>query len=243
MGDTVSSREIDARVRAALDESEKETRRLLEHIAHDVRAARRAIGIPSELLLKTISTDDPSTHETARLMNDGLGKMDAVLAGVTDYSLSLQPSSYSIQPVPADLVVRRAMAALDRDIRASGARVDYEGLPTIHADRERLTTVFRHLIDNSLKYRGEAAPELSIAAESSTSHWIFSLKDNCLGIDDKYIGEIFRPFYRLHGAKIPGIGLGLATCQKIVEAHGGAIRLESKAGVGSTVIFTIPIPA
>ena len=103
--------------------------------------------------------------------------------------------------------------------------------------------VFQNLISNSLKYNISKAgivPEITITAKSTKSHWLFSVKDNGIGIDPQYFEKIFIIFQRLHNKdEFSGTGMGLAITKKIIENMGGKIWVESEEGKGSTFYFTI----
>lgn len=236
-----SADEIEA-LRASLSSSEKEIQSFLEHAVHDLRAARRAVGISTEVLLAEFPTPlgdglQPAVHQ----IQQGLARMDAILSGVSNYCLSLRTSAYSRELVPTEMVVRLALAGLEKQVRQTGAIVTYHGLPKVMGDRDQLISLFRYLIDNALKYRGKDAPEVEIRARQDEDKWLFSIQDNGIGIDRKYWDGIFAPFSRLHGPEIPGVGLGLAICRKILGAHHGIFRIESVVGQGSTFFFTIPV--
>ena len=113
-------------------------------------------------------------------------------------------------------------------------------LPTVVAKEVMLTQLFQNLIGNSIKYRGKAAPTIHISAERTAEGWLFSVRDNGIGIDPADSELVFGMFKRLHGKEIPGTGIGLALCRKVVERHGGRIWVESEAGLGATFKFTIP---
>jgi light-regulated signal transduction histidine kinase (bacteriophytochrome) len=100
--------------------------------------------------------------------------------------------------------------------------------------------VLQNLIANAIRYRGDPTPEICIAAERQDGHWLFSVRDNGIGIDPQYAKQIFGIFKRLHGQKYPGTGIGLAICQKIVEGYGGRIWVDSELGQGATFRFTLP---
>jgi signal transduction histidine kinase len=103
-----------------------------------------------------------------------------------------------------------------------------------------LMQLFQNLISNSIKYRSEETPRIHVSAERDAEGWLFAVRDNGIGIDPEDAGRVFGMFKRLHGSEIPGTGIGLALCKKIVERQGGRIWVESEKGRGATFKFTIP---
>jgi signal transduction histidine kinase len=108
------------------------------------------------------------------------------------------------------------------------------------AEEVMLMQVFHNLVSNSIKYRGEETPRIHVSAERNGEGWQFSVRDNGIGIDPRDTGRVFGMFKRLHGSEIPGTGIGLALCKKVVERQGGRIWVESEPGRGATFRFTIP---
>jgi chemotaxis family two-component system sensor kinase Cph1 len=147
---------------------------------------------------------------------------------------------HDFAPVDCNDVLAKALANLHAVITQSGAIVATELLPTVVAEQVMLLQVFQNLIDNSIKYRGAVTPRIHIAAQKDAEEWLFSVEDNGIGIDPQDAERIFGMFKRLHGPDIPGAGIGLALCKKVVERHGGRIWVESQAGKGATFRFTIP---
>ena len=105
---------------------------------------------------------------------------------------------------------------------------------------DRLADLFRNLLQNALRHRGEAPPRIRVSAERRSNEWLLAVKDNGPGIEAEYLESVFQPFVRLHGRQREGPGLGLAICRAIVERHGGSIWAESGAGTGCTFRFTLP---
>jgi signal transduction histidine kinase len=122
--------------------------------------------------------------------------------------------------------------------------VDIGPLPAAWVQRSQLVQLLQNLIGNALKYRKDTqTPRIEIRADehSQSGEWLFSVRDNGIGIAAEHHERVFRIFDRLHSPqKYPGTGLGLAICQRIVSRHGGRIWVESAVGQGSTFFFTLP---
>lgn len=110
------------------------------------------------------------------------------------------------------------------------------------AEDVQLVQLFQNLIDNAIKFRGEEPPHVYVSAEQKGNGWVFSVRDNGIGIEMEYAEPIFQIFQRLHSrGKYSGTGMGLAICKRIVERHGGRIWVKSQPGEGATFYFTIPM--
>ncbi len=147
-------------------------------------------------------------------------------------------------PVPTDSgeMVADAVRSLEAPIREAGATVTVGEMPRVMADPAQLEQVFMNLITNAVKYRRPVEPlAVTISAERLNGVWEFSVADNGIGIEAEYLDRIFVMFRRLHTHdQYDGTGIGLAVVKKIVERHGGRVRVESTPGEGSTFFFTLP---
>jgi light-regulated signal transduction histidine kinase (bacteriophytochrome) len=162
------------------------------------------------------------------------------LKGLLNYLEITERDSDGLLPIDCNHVLSQTLLSLHSAIQQSGATVTSDQLPTVVAKEGMLTQIFQNLIGNSIKYRSEAAPMIHISAERTAEGWLFSVRDNGIGIDPADAKLVFGMFKRLHGKEIPGTGIGLALCRKVVERQGGRIWVESEAGRGATFKFTIP---
>ncbi len=153
----------------------------------------------------------------------------------------LNKAQEPFQLLPCDRLIQQALENLTTEIYTHQAQITYDELPTIMGTESRFVQLFQNLIGNAIKYRREEYPNIQVSALLQQDHYLFSIQDNGIGIDEKYWEQIFEIFKRLHSQDdYPGTGIGLATCRKIVEQHGGSIWLKSEVGQGSTFYFTVP---
>jgi len=224
----------------ALRRSNRGLREMSDLLSHDIRESLRGITVYTELLERSVA--DRLSAQEQEFLGHTLScarKMGALIEGVLAYSRTVHGMAESVD-VSATESVQSALVELDLMIRESGARIEVGPLPTVRANPTALTRVFSNLLSNGIKYRGTSAPVISIKAERAGNTCTFTIRDNGIGLAPEDHQKIFEPFKRLHGKDAAGVGLGLALCQRIIEAHGGSIWVESEIGKGSSFSFTIP---
>jgi light-regulated signal transduction histidine kinase (bacteriophytochrome) len=218
----------------------EETRQFLQSAVHDLRATQRRTGVAAELLLQ--ASDDLERRELTEQILHSVSKTEDLLTGIGKYANALTPARYSITAFSSHSALRFAIANLDREIRETGATLTIGDLPEISGDRDRIAELFEQLVSNALKFKGADPPIVFISARREPESWLFSVKDNGVGIPKKYRHRLFTAFRRLHGAEVAGAGLGLAISRKIVEAHGGRIWIEDSDESGVTISFRLRAP-
>jgi len=241
----LTAREIGAR-RAADEERQRYTEELARsnaelrafacNVAHDLKEPLRTISLLTSMLVRKAQLE-PADKEIADLIVDGAERMSKLL----DYLLASASYGFkdSLERVELRLAARQAMENLRKDLTASSAMVTIQSLPAVQGNMPDLIRLFQNLISNAVKYRSAAPVEIRVSAEQYGSDWIVRVHDNGIGIAKEHHRDVFGRFTRLHTREIPGEGIGLAVCKKIVEGRGGTIWVESEPGAGSTFCFTI----
>jgi two-component system sensor histidine kinase/response regulator len=217
----------------------------LEHFAylgnHDLQEPLRNITTHIELLERTAAARfTESERQLFEVVIDGARRMTTLIQDVLAYS-GIAKEAHALSSTNLDEALQLALKNCSEIIAASSASVTAGQLPVIYGDCLQLSRVFQNLIANSIKYRSPGLPiRVEIAAErNSTGDWLIRLRDNGIGIPEEHLEKVFEPFKRLHGREIPGTGIGLALCRRIIDAHGGRIWAESREGDGATFLFTL----
>jgi signal transduction histidine kinase/HAMP domain-containing protein len=242
--------EINIRKQAeeALKEKAKELERSNSELAqfayiasHDLQEPLRMVSSYMQLLEKRYKDKlDDDAHEFIDYAVDGAMRMQQLINDLLAYS-RVGTRGKSFEPIDSKNVYERAVDNLKVAIEESGAMILCDPLPRVMADASQLMQLLQNLIGNGIKFSGEGPPRINVSAEKKEEEWIFSVRDNGIGIDPEHQERIFQIFQRLHSrSEYPGTGIGLAVCKKIVERHGGRIWVESKPNRGSIFYFTIP---
>jgi len=231
-----------ARTREALRTREEELQQFAWLAGHDLQEPLRTIHAYAQLLQRNWPGDmDEANAERFGFLQDAVARMRSLIEGLVKWSrVNAQGQNYD-EPVDTFGIVHFAISTLKPMLEETGGDIVCDVLPRIRGNMSQITQLFQHLLDNAVKYRKkEEPPSVRVSAAQKDNGWEFSVTDNGIGIDPAYYERIFEPFKRLQGREYPGAGIGLALCRRIVEAHGGQIRVESEPGRGSTFRFTIP---
>jgi len=209
--------------------------------SHDLQEPLRAVDGYVKLLRRRFPQNvDAKALEYINGAVEGAGRMERLINDLLEFSrVGTRGGSFS----PADLnaVLDEALHNLQTSINSSQAIITRAALPTLAVDATQMMQLFQNLIGNALKFRGERTPEIFVGAQKEPGRWVFSVRDNGIGIEPQYFERIFQIFQRLHTRKhYPGTGIGLAICKKIVERHDGAIWIKSEPGQGATFYFSLP---
>ena len=238
----------DATDRKHAEEALRTTNAELQHFAyaltHDMQEPLRMVVNFTQLLAEEYDGKlDEDADKFISYSVQGALRIEALLKALLAYWEVSERERGRLSPIDCGAVLAKTLFNLQAAIAESGALVTSDPLPTVAAEEVLLMQVFQNIISNSIKYRGKEVPRIHVSAERCGDGWQFAVRDNGIGIDPEDAERIFGMFKRLHGSDIPGTGIGLAICKKVVERQGGKIWVESEVGRGSTFKFTIPPPA
>lgn len=237
-------RDITQRKRAEEEimRSNEELERYAYVSSHDLQEPLRMVVNFTTMLKEEYSGKqmDDQADEYMRFIVDGGSRMQTLISDLLQYSRIRRDRS-ELSDIDSQQQTKLALKNLDEAIKESGASVTFEALPTVRANAIRFTSLMQNLISNAIKYRAkDRAPEIRISAGEQANDWLFTVKDNGIGIKTEYQDQVFELFKRLHGKhEYQGTGIGLTMCQKIVESFGGRIWVESAPDQGATFNFTV----
>ena len=233
------------------DKVEKRTEELarsnkeLEHFAyvssHDLKEPLRMITSFLQLLHKRYSNElDEDANEFINFAVDGAKRMNNMINDLLEYS-RVGNKERKFEYLQSEKILETALINLKQSIEDSNANITHDPLPLIFANENMMIQLFQNLIGNAIKYNGKEDPTIHISSDNRDDEYLFSVKDNGIGIDQKHLDRIFTIFQRLHSYdEYDGTGIGLAISKRILQKHLGNIWVESELGKGSTFYFTIP---
>ena len=221
--------------------SNRELERFAHVVSHDLQQPLQSItGFTQLLQIKYQDYPDETILNYLERIYDSGSRMQRLIQDLLIYS-KVGGEALEFQEVDCNQVLHQVMNDLQAAIAEKQAVLTYEHLPCVLGNETQLIQLLQNLIANAIKFVApDTNPQIKIAATKQGEYWLFEVQDNGIGIEAHNLEGIFEIFQRTRAAKnYPGTGVGLATCRKIVENHGGKIWVDSQPGIGTTFYFTI----
>ncbi|WP_226023885.1 PAS domain-containing sensor histidine kinase [Halomicrobium salinisoli] len=224
-----------------LEESNERLEQFAYAASHDLQEPLRMVSSYLQLIESRYADElDEDGREFIEFAVDGAERMRDMIEGLLEYS-RVETRGDPFEPVDLDDVLDDVRDDLQVKIAESDAEITADPLPTVEGDADQLRQVLQNLLDNAIEYSGDEPPRIDVAAERDGPLWAISVSDEGIGIDPDDADRVFQIFQRLHAQdEHEGTGIGLALCRRIVERHGGEIRVDAEPGEGSTFRFTLP---
>lgn len=209
--------------------------------SHDLQEPLRKIASYTQLLEERYKGKlDGDADKFINYVVDGAVRMQTLIKDLLAYS-RVGREELSLEQTNFNALMKQTLEDMEASIRESGAEVMHDPLPSLMANPSQINHLLQNLISNAIKFRSKEPPRIHVSAEKKNGEWVFSIRDNGIGIEPQYAERIFIIFQKLHSrGEYPGNGIGLAVCKKIVERHGGRIWVDSQIGCGAAFFFTIP---
>ncbi|HZG37316.1 MAG TPA: ATP-binding protein [Nodosilinea sp.] len=237
-------RRLEAKLVAQNEElvrSNRELEQFASVVSHDLQQPLQSIlGYTKLIGLAWPDVQQSPAQPYLENILEASGRMQQMIQDWLAYAQAGQAQPL-LTPVDGNALLDQVMLNLKAAFTETGAELIYGDLPTVMGNEVQLMQLFQNLISNALKFAQPGTrPQITVSVEPQGQGWRFGIHDRGIGIAPDCLGQIFEAFHRLHDAQsYPGSGIGLATCQKIVEHHGGRIWAESELGLGSTFYFTL----
>ncbi|MDQ2051467.1 PAS domain S-box protein [Natronolimnohabitans sp. A-GB9] len=224
-----------------LEESNERLEQFAYAASHDLQEPLRMVSSYLSLIDTRYGEElDEDGQEFLEFAVDGAERMREMIDGLLEFS-RVETRGEPLEPVDLDDVLADVRQDLAVRIEEQDAEIDAEPLPHVEGDDDQLRRVFQNLLSNAIEYSGDDPPQVDISAREKGDRWEIAVEDDGIGIDPDDADRVFGLFERLHAAdEHAGSGIGLALCERIVERHGGEIRVDSEPGDGSTFSFTLP---
>lgn len=240
---TLIVRDVTARVRAykALERSNLDLQQFAYVASHDLKTPLRSIaGFVQVLERNHADKLDEKALSLIHRTKAAVTRLEQLTEDLLSYA-RLETEGRKFEEVDMASLAQDVVHLLDDAITSAGAVVTVHKLPVVHGDRTQLAQLLMNLVANGIKYCREQTPKVELSAVQREREWVFSVKDNGIGIEPRHHDKVFEVFKRLHTQnEFPGTGIGLAVCRRVVEGHGGKIWIETQAGPGTTFRFTLP---
>jgi len=225
----------------ALELSNKDLEQFAYVASHDLQEPLRMVSSFTQLLAKRYQGKlDKDADDFIDYIVAGAKRMQTLINDLLTYS-RVDTRGESFKPMDSEATFSQATANLKVAIEEAEAVITHDPLPPLIADNSQIVQLFQNLLGNAIKFHGKEPPRIHVSARQENNEWVFSFRDNGIGIAPEYFDRVFVIFQRLHSREeYPGTGTGLAICKRIVERHGGRIWVESEINKGSTFYFAIP---
>lgn len=225
---------------AELTRSNDELEQFAYVVTHDLQEPLRAINSFTQLLKRHCENQlDKRTDELIEHVIDGAARMQMLINDLLTYAQTNPDQAFS--DVDCTQQLNYVLTDLSLAIEESHAIISYDRLPIVKGIPFQFTQLFYNLISNAIKFRGQQQPRIHIGIKEESNEWIFSVIDNGIGMEERYLERIFQVFQRLHSRReYAGTGIGLAICKKIIDLHKGKIWVKSTPNIGSEFYFAIP---
>jgi PAS domain S-box-containing protein len=242
--DVTKERQADAQIlqtSADLARSNRDLEQFANVASHDLQEPLRMVASYTQLLAERYKDQlDEKANKYIHYAVDGAVRMQQLINDLLIYS-RVGTQGKKPEQVDSHHILGEALVNLTASIQNSHAIITNDNLPVVYVDATQLLQVFQNLISNAVKFKRDENPIIHISAEDRNTEWLFSVRDNGIGIDAHHTEKLFVIFQRLHTRdEYPGTGIGLALCKRIIDRHGGKIWFESVPGQGSIFYFTLP---
>lgn len=208
--------------------------------SHDLKSPLRTIASYAQLMQRRYQGQlGEDADEFLQFITSGAKQMNEIIKDLLEYSF-IQKQEEKFSAIDLNEVMDIVQFNLHSELSDTGAILHVDPLPSdLKASKSAMVQLFQNLVGNAIKFHSDQQPEIQVTAEQKAKYWQFLVKDNGIGLDERFSKKVFLPFQRLADRDLPGSGIGLAICKKIVKLHRGDIWFESRPGAGTTFYFTL----